>query len=330
MTEFKWLASQCFWLLWFVPVFVVILIYRRIKIKKAAEIFWGVKPKTTAPQILKIVIFALAITCIPFSLARPVQSMRKTETEISGRDAIFLIDVSRSMTAEDIKPNRLSQSVMAIADDLESLKTSRVGLMAFAGTSVLLCPLTYDYEYFMQTLGSLDTGSVSRGGSMAGDAFRKIENEILKPGISANADIILITDGEDQESFPLEAAAKLADYNAKLLIIATGDDKQGARVPIYNQDGTKSFLVYDNKEVWSVANTDLLKRLAQAVPGSAFVSITEGTFNFKNIYERFKSGAESSKRNIQDYQSAELFQLFVLPMVLLLAAVYVLGFGRKR
>lgn len=312
MNNLVWNVPEVLWALWLVPFFIFLAVYAYVKKRKAYLTFNGSRMKSGLPLVLKHVFIIISFIMLVFALARPAMDIKKVEKETIGRDTLFVFDVSNSMMAEDLKPNRLQQAVLSIVDGLDALKGNRLGIMAFAGTSIVLCPLTHDYSFFLDTLKTIGPDSVSRGGTMTGDAFRKIEKEIIGNKADKNLEIILITDGEDQESFPVEAAAGLNQYKINILAIVTGNDSTGARIPVYDDQGIKSFIMHEGREVWSVARTDVLRQIVDSLPGSALVQIKEGSVNFASVYRAFSENSANIKTITSSIEQQEMFQLFLL------------------
>jgi Ca-activated chloride channel family protein len=142
---------------------------------------------------------------------------------------MVLLDVSKSMLAEDAAPNRLERAKAEIRDFVRALPGDRIGLIAFAGRASTLCPLTPDQGFFRLVLETASPHSVSRGGTRIGDAVRKAL-EAFTPGPGAKA-ILLVTDGEDHDSYPLEAAKQAREAGVRVVTIGFGEE-QGAEIPI--------------------------------------------------------------------------------------------------
>src|SRR5919205_1084952 len=150
-----------------------------------------------------------------------------------------VLTVSRSMLAEDVVPNRLARAKSDIKDLVQVLQKEgghRLGLVVFAGQASLQCPLTLDYGFFLQQLNQVGPHTVTRGGTLIGDAIRKALSA-FGPLANNYKDIILITDGEDHDSFPLEAAKAAAAEQVSLYTIGMGDAVSGTRVPVPGTTG---------------------------------------------------------------------------------------------
>jgi Ca-activated chloride channel family protein len=210
---------------------------------------------------------ALALAVV--ALMRP-QTRGTTET-ISSRaraDVMFVLDVSKSMLAEDASPNRLERAKAEIDEMLDELPDHRFGLTAFAGRAVELCPLTSDRAFFRMVLRETDTGSVSRGGTKIGEALRTAVRA-FRAGVGAKL-VVLITDGEDQDSSPLEAAEEAAKAGVRVIAIGFGSE-QGS--PVFVTDpatGARSAVVdrATGQPVISRLDGDLLRRIALSTRGA--------------------------------------------------------------
>jgi Ca-activated chloride channel family protein len=253
------------------------------------------------------------------ALTRPQWSPRPQKVEHKGRDVVVLLDVSRSMLAEDLKPNRLERSKLAIMDLLERLRGDRVALVAFAGTAVVKCPLTQDYGFFRLMLEDIGVDSIERGGTHIGDALRKTLDEVFSDRLKRFKDIVLITDGEDHDSFPVEAAREAGERGIRLLAVGLGDEQEGQRIPIVNEKGERTFLSYGGQEVWTRLDADTLRKMVDATPGGQYLNVATGTFDLGSIYEELVARAEKTQLeslSIQRYE--EKFQIFLAAALMLL------------
>ncbi len=338
--EFEFLNPQILIYLW-VPfaalAFGIFGLVRSARIKKSISQAPVPDPGAGRIGFGRILLLSAAVSAILLTVlaaARP--SFSKTETMVSrkGRDVVFVVDVSRSMLAEDLYPNRLARAKLSILDAISVIDGDRVGLVAFAGSSVVKCPLTLDYSFFKQSVEQLTTESVSKGGSMIGDALRKTLDDVLAGGSGGYKDIILITDGEDQESYPLKAAEMLGEREVRLIAIGLGDENEGKRIPITDNSGNKSFLTFNGQEVWSRLDAASLRKMASASYGGRYLNVSTGAFNMGEIYASLIKSQEA--RFIEDERSIEYdesFQYFLLPSVILflifLAGRYLFGGNRR-
>ncbi|MHC4620318.1 MAG: VWA domain-containing protein [Planctomycetota bacterium] len=267
-------------------------------------------------QILKAFLLVAAFISIVVALTEPKWNPQPQRIKRKGRDVVILLDTSRSMMAEDIKPSRLERSKIAISDLLETLQGDRIAIVTFAGNATVKCPLTQDYAFVRMALADISTQSTSRGGTMIGDAVRKAATDVFDRQSREFKDIILITDGEEHEgyeSFPEQAAEKAAAEGIRIIAIGLGDENEGSRIPITGPDGEKTFLKYKGREVWSRLDGDLLRKIVYATRGGKYLSVEPGkTFDLGEIYEGLIASAE--KRELESatmMKYDEKFQIFI-------------------
>src|SRR5205085_11737278 len=149
-------------------------------------------------EFFRRVLLGLTIGFSILALARPQWGYEWQEIKRQGLDIIVAIDVSKSMLAQDVKPNRLERTKLAVQDLVKKLKGDRIGLIAFAGDAFLFCPLTVDYNGFLLSLQDLDTDSVSRGGTNLGRAMEEAIKEYDQTPSRYKA-VIIVTDGDNLE-----------------------------------------------------------------------------------------------------------------------------------
>src|SRR5690606_9702858 len=141
-------------------------------------------------------------------------------------------------------------------------------------------PLTSDYSFLRMMLDDLSTDSVSRGGSLIGDAIRRTLADLIPTEDDGRfRDIILITDGEDHDSFPVEAAQEAADRNVRLIVIGIGDHESGTPIPIIDERGRRTFLQHEGETVRSRLGEDQLRRIAAASRNGVYLPVRTGTID---------------------------------------------------
>lgn len=277
-------------------------------------------------QIFKAVLLMAGFVSIVIALTEPKWNPQSQKIKRQGRDVCILLDTSRSMLAEDIRPNRLERSKIAIRDLLETLRGDRIAIVTFAGNSTVKCPLTQDYAFVRMALADISTQSSSRGGTLVGDAIRKATEDVFDKQSRKYKDIILITDGEDHDSFPIQAAEKAAIDGIRIIAIGLGDEDQGGRIPITGPNGEKTFLKYQGKEVWSKVDGEMLRNVVYETDGGKYLSVEPGTtLDLGKIYEDLIASAE--KRQLESatmLKYDEKFQIFIaLGLVLIICEVFV-------
>ena len=329
--------TEALLLLWLIPLLIPLYLYASYRRKIALERFSQIKLLASvntsisyAKRRLKFVLFLCAIAFLVLALSRPAWNPLPKEMERRGRDVLFILDVSKSMLAEDLVPNRLERSKFAITDCIDRLEGDRVGLVVFAGAASLRCPLTLDYGFFKMMLEDVDVDSVGRGGTMIGDAIRKGLRDVFEDDTEKYKDIILITDGEDHDSFPVEAASEAGQRGVRIIAIGLGDEDQGRRIPITDSSGNKTFLQYEGREVWSKLDADTLRKMANASVGGKYLNVATGNIDLGDVYEKLVMTAEKkdlSSRSVKRYE--DKFQIFLALALILLCVEICLGERRK-
>ncbi len=235
-------------------------------------------------QRLKAVVMFIAVVFALFALMRPQWGFRWREIKKSGLDILIAIDTSNSMLAEDVKPNRLERSKLAVKDLVKKLKGDRIGLIAFAGEAFLQCPLTVDYNGFMLSLDDLDTRIISKGGTSISSAIR----EALRgyEGGRNNFNIlVIITDGENHAGDVEKVLEDAKKKGVKIFCIGIGT-KEGELIPIIDQAGKKTFLKdREGNFVKSRLDESVLQKIALTTNGS-YVRSTGAEFGLDLIYEQ--------------------------------------------
>jgi len=296
----KFEQLQYIHLLWLAPLLGLVYIYGFRRKAAAMRIFATVNligrlmpDVSTGRQKLKAVLMLAAIVSLVMAAIDPRWDKDIVEVQRRGVDIMVCLDVSRSMLAEDIAPNRLERAKSELADLLTELRGDRIGLVTFAGKPVLSCPLTIDYGAFRMTLDEVDTKSSPRGGTLIGDAVR-LAADSFTDKVKGHKAIILITDGEDQKSLPVEAARDAFEqHGIKVFTVGFGDMVRGTRIPI-SENGRRRYLQYKGEEVWSKMDRTTLEQMALAAGGIYFPVGTRDA-DFVDVYERIRSKVEATE-----------------------------------
>lgn len=246
----------------------------------------GRAPISLLRPVFKLALLVLSLVALVGAMIGPRYGEAQQTIIHRGVDVMVLLDVSRSMLARDIVPNRLERAKLSIRDDLlPALGGDRIGIIAFAGVPSLRCPLTNDYGFARLALDDISPDSVPRGGTMIGDAIRMAQTA-LNDGLDTHKIVLLITDGEDQESYPVEAAEALWE-KAKIPIVAValGDQREGARIPVAAGRG-EQYMTYKGAEVRTRANFEILRKIAKTSGMDLFVGVGTRNFDLGEIYRK--------------------------------------------
>jgi Ca-activated chloride channel family protein len=218
-------------------------------------------------QKLRVGCLVLAVVCLILALARPQWGFDWEEMKQRGLDIIVAIDTSKSMLAEDIAPNRLARAKLAALELMQRARSDRLGLVAFAGSAFLQCPLTIDDAAFRQSVDALNVNIIPQGGTAIAEAIETALTA-FKEGDNYKV-LVLFTDGEDHDSGALEAAEKAAKAGMRIFTIGIGT-AEGELLHIKDAQGGSDFV---RDEQGNVVKSHLNERLLQQIAGA-----TEGGF----------------------------------------------------
>lgn len=277
------------WLLLLVPLLAAFLIWawhtkerlirQFVQSRLLAQLTVGV---SKVRQKVRLGLLVAAVTFGLLALARPQWGFSWEEVSQKGLDIVVAIDTSRSMLAADIPPNRLERAKLAALDLMKLAKNDRLGLVAFAGSSFLQCPLTLDEEAFRQSVAALDVNIIPQGGTAIAEtiqtalaAFKEGENHKI---------LVLFTDGEDHEAGVVEAAKAASAKGLRIFTIGVGS-AEGELVRVRDDKGKLDFLKDDQGNVVkSRLNETLLQQIAGAADG--FYLPLRGANTADTLYER--------------------------------------------
>ncbi|VAW13122.1 hypothetical protein MNBD_BACTEROID05-84 [hydrothermal vent metagenome] len=271
-----------------------------------------------------IVIFALSVV----ALARPQWGFQWQEVKKQGLDILVVMDTSKSMLTQDVKPNRLERTKLAVRDLLKRLKGDRIGLIAFSGDAFLVCPLTSDYQGFLLSLNDISTSTIPRGGTNLSSAI-KVSINAYKDIPSQYKAVIIVTDGDNLEGDPLAMAQKAKDLGIKIYTIGIGT-KEGELIQVSTEQGKKIFLKDSSGNyIKSRLNENLLKKIALKSEG-VYVKSGSAQFGLDLLYDQNLSQLE--KRDVEEKMDKKYYERFQFPLglaLLLLAIETCLGFKKK-
>ncbi len=308
------------WLLALIPLLALTgtLLRRRGKLlaRIAEQGLWPTVLATYAPnrQRRRNALRILAIALSLIAMARPQWGFTWEKVKQRGLSVIVALDTSKSMLAQDIKPNRLQQAKWGISDLLKELRGDRIGLVAFSGSAFLQCPATADYAAFSMMLDDVYAGIVPVGGTDFYEALdTAIESFENSEEGAADKVVILISDGEGHTGDPLSLVPRLKEEGIRVFTIGVGT-KQGE--PIQTSDG---FVKDKNGNVVkSALNEEILERIA-AETGGFYVRSAPGDFGLERVYEQ---GLSQLKRSENEERMSKIwterFQWFLGASILLI------------
>ena len=281
-----------------------------------------VKSVSKKKQIIKAALVITAILFLIFTLIQPKWGYHWEEVERMGIDIIVAVDTSRSMLADDIKPNRLEAAKREIKDLIDILDGDRVGLVAFAGTAFLQCPLTLDYGAFSIFLDGIDTDLIPVGGTSFGEAIKE-SMSAFSDKLKKHKAIVLITDGEDHQGNAIEMAKAAKEKGIIIYTVGVGK-KEGAYIKMRDDKGGEALLKdKEGKVVKSYLDEVLLNKIALET-GGAYSPAYGIQWGLANIYTNFIAKMEEKQlggRKIKLYEDRYQISLFTALILIVLESL---------
>ncbi|MCX7978882.1 MAG: VWA domain-containing protein [Bdellovibrionaceae bacterium] len=335
-------APEYFLWLWIVPLVVVAAWFFSKKSQQRMQKIFGTRlgmfltsSVSTTKRRWKVGLQCLALGFLIVALARPQSGSSKEKVRAQGVEIMIAADVSESMLSEDVKPNRLSQVKSELNRLIDMMPGNRIGVIAFAGSSVLLSPLTQDPGAVKMYIDSLDTNSVSTQGTSFRDLFEMAVSAFERGGVPSDEVhrvtrvLLILSDGEDHEGGALEKAQELAKSGIHIFTVAYGTEK-GGTIPIRDQTGYLRGYKKDRKgnTILTTVRGEFLRKLAEAGGGSFYFS-TFGGDHISNLVEDIQKLEQSQFEASMAVQYEERFQIFILITILLGLIELLLGERRS-
>ena len=308
-----------------VPVAGLWWAFLRVRREKALQKITLNVPKSSVSGLqMGLVIAGLALSL--FAAARPQWGRVTEKTVERSRNVVVAIDVSRSMLAQDVRPNRLERAKADVADLIDSLDGDRCALVAFRRTGVVICPLTTDHAYLRSALEQLTPESAPRGETDLGSAIRAAL-DALDPAADDHNAIIMISDGGDLRGEALKNAELAKKRGIPIFTVGIGDPKHGAEIPAEDGRGVQK---YQGSSVKVKLEESALKAISEASKGRYVPLATAGTAEttLGAIYRRFLRQVAAKEQNEEAECAAERYQLFLVPGLILLIVGAALSKGR--
>ncbi|MBL6989933.1 MAG: VWA domain-containing protein [Bacteriovoracaceae bacterium] len=318
---------QFIWLLWLIPALVIFYVWAHKKKQVLIDQFLGAELKerllqhvSFARQKVKSIALILCVLFAILSLIGPKWGFHWEEVKRRGVDVLVALDVSGSMLAQDVSPNRLERAKREIMDLLNIMQGDRVGLIAFAGSSFLQSPLTLDYGAVQIFLDDLSTDLIPVPGTAIGEAIEMAVKSFDQNDKKSRV-LILITDGEDHGQKPVEAAKAAAEAGVKIYTIGIGKEG-GAPIPLKKGGGFKKNRA--GEVIITHLDEETLQKIALGTGGSYVRSVT-GDLDLEKIYEDITKNVEDKELKSGRRKRFEMrFQwpLFIAIMLLIFEALY--------
>lgn len=334
---FRFAHKEYLLLLALIPFFVLLyllLIYWKKKALKRlgdSELVYQLSADTAKTKpLIKFIILMLAYTVTVIGIADPQIGTKLEEVKRKGVDVIIALDVSNSMKAEDIRPNRLDRAKQSISRLIDNLQGDRIGLIVFAGNAYVQLPITTDYGAAKLFLNTIDCDMIPTQGTAIGAAI-DLAITSFGEGDTAkhNKAIIVITDGENHEDDAVESAKKAAESGMVVHTIGMGSEA-GAPIPVFHNGVRVGFMQDENGQtVITKLDASMLHQLADAGKGK-FIRATNSDDGLQLVMKEINTmeKKEFGSKMFTDY--ADQFQYFLGLALLLLIIEFIISEKKSK
>jgi Ca-activated chloride channel family protein len=304
----------------YIVVATMILLYRLYKTNLVVHLLAGpnqikkvLQHYSFTRSIVKIILFLTGMFFLAIALMRPQWNETEHAVTQKGRDLLIALDISRSMLAQDLEPDRLSFAKNKIQQLLKTLPTERVGLLLFSGSTFLQCPLTDDKAAFNMFLDSIDVETISSGTTSIEQAIKEAILLFKKMPERKNKLLLIFTDGEDFSSNLTQVKKEAAKIGLHIITVGVGTP-EGAPIPLYDRRSKQTGHQHDaqGNVVISRMNEGILLRLAEDT-GGMFVPITKNSDDIKKIKQFVRS---FEKEHLEDKMVTQFQEQYHYPLLI--------------
>ncbi len=314
-------------LYWLISLIVVLLIFlyhlissknKRKKLGNEDLIKQHIPQFFLLSKWIKFLLYSLALTSLIIGLANFQTYSGTHEVKVKGSDIIVCIDISNSMLAQDLSPNRLERAKLALQKMIDNLQGDKIAIIVFAGDAFTLLPLTVDYNIAKIFVQSINTNMLSIQGTNVASALQEAL-EIIENAHSTtnNKAVILITDGEELDGNALQLTNQFVEKNIPIHSIGIGSE-QGAPIPIYENNRMIGFKKdKEGNTVITKLNKDFLHQLSSTTNGIVVLT-SNSDFGLNTVLKEIKklNKAETDTLQFKDYESQ--YQWFIAISIILL------------
>lgn len=263
-----------FWVLLLIPVIILLFAllqfwkYRAQKQFANRKLLKRLSPdQSRFKSILKIVVICVSIFFLSFALVNPKIGTKLETVKREGVDIVFAVDVSKSMLAEDIAPNRIEKAKQLVAQIVNSLASDRIGIIAYAGSAFPQLPITTDYASAKMFLQSMNTDMLSSQGTAISEAI-ELSKTYFDDKQQTNRVLIIISDGEDHSEVATNVAEEAAEEGIRIFTVGVGTTK-GGRIPIKRNGALLNYKKNNKGEtVVTKLDEETLKKIADEANGA--------------------------------------------------------------
>jgi Ca-activated chloride channel homolog len=334
MQLFRFANPDFLYLLLLLPAMVLLYILNFFRRKRALSrlgdqlLINRLMPEVSVIRpALKFTIQLLAIAIVTIILARPQFGSKLEEVKKQGVEVMIALDVSNSMLAGDIQPDRLTRAKQALTRLIDNLDNDRIGLIVFAGDAYTQIPITTDYISAKMFLNAIGPDMVPKQGTAIGAAI-DLGMRSFSPGEGKSKAMIIITDGENHEDDPVSRAAEASKAGIVIYTIGIGS-ADGVPVPV-TVNGRKEFLKdIDGNTVISKLDEDILKKIAETTGGS-YVRASNSNIGLDEIFGEIKRMKKQEMESTMFTEYNDQFQIFAAIAIFLLILDFIIMERKNR
>ncbi len=334
MQLFRFANPEYLYLLLLLPVILIVYIINDIRRKRALRRFGntnlvhGLVPEMSGIRpVLKFMLQLIALLAAVIMLTRPQFGSKIEEVKKHGVEVIIALDVSNSMLAEDIHPNRLDRAKQAISRLVDNLDNDKIGLIVFAGDAYTQIPVTTDYVSAKMFLSTIGPDMVPKQGTAIGAAI-ELGIRSFSPGEDRSKAMIIITDGENHEKDPLAAAEEATGKGVIIHTIGIGSS-EGVPIPV-RISGRKEYLRdLDGNTVITKLDENMLQKVALSTGGN-YVRASNTNIGLDEIYNQIRKMKKQELESTMYTEYNDQFQIFAAVALLFLLTDFLIMDRKNR
>jgi Ca-activated chloride channel family protein len=334
MQLFRFAHPDFLYLLLLLPAVIILFIINEIRKKNALKrlgdtnLISGLVPEMSGIRpLIKFSLQLFAVASGIIMLARPQFGSKIEDVKKQGVEVIIALDVSNSMLAEDIQPDRLTRAKQAISRLVDDMDNDKIGLIVFAGNAYIQIPITTDYISAKMFLSAINPNIVPKQGTAIGSAI-DLAMRSFSPGENKSKAIIIITDGENHEDDPLKNAAEASKAGIVIHTIGIGST-DGVPIPFMN-NGKRDYLKdADGNTVITKLDEDILKKIALSTNGN-YVRANNSNIGLDEIFAQIKKMKKQDLESTMFTEYNDQFQIFAAIALFLIAIDFIIMERKNR
>ncbi len=334
----SFLSGSVLWnLLWIIPLILIVAVAGSVRRTRLLRKMFGTDERierfsnaSRGKRVFRIILLSLVVLLLAVAAARPSWGRQVRQDTSNGRDLLVLFDVSRSMLSDDVKPSRMDHAKWLVREIVRKNPGDRFGLIAFAGESFLICPLTVDRASFIQLVDDLDTDTIPIGGTNVQLALEEAV-KAFKGAQGTHKAVILITDGDELTGRGASVVGDLANAQIPVFAVGVGDPSNPAVIRVPGEDGKLRILTdRDGNPVKSPLNEPQLTELARRT-GGIYVRSTAAYSGLDELETRIKMlDRKESENSVSMFRPIERPAYPLAVAAILLAIFFCVSETRPR